>query len=241
MIVVGARILRSIKSKYIPNLQHIHYIARVNMGGKRSFYGNDELITTQPGYNAEITKELQEKESSHGNISFVEGMGVRTTPYFEKHFNNLRLFIHSKWAVASAELGTQKTALANEWNNFKSKLDEIILEPIIPDCVNVVFPMLVASIAVSRRSLPVRFVATSAVFGLSVKYYMPRTYQATKSKILLWEKESYPDLWQKQKEVGEAVRGLAADVNKLRELLRLDLQRQVHDARVWVAKILDDE
>lgn len=211
------------------------------MGAKRSFYEDEELITTKPGYNAEISSELREKESAHGNISFIEGMGVRTTPYLEKHFNNLRLYLHDKLSVASAELGTQTTALSNEWNSFRSKLDEIILEPVIPDCVNVVFPVLVASIVVSRRSLPVRFLATSTVFGLSVKYYMPRTYNATTSKIVQWEKENYPELWQKGQEVGEATLDVLADLNKLRELLKLDLQRQVHEARVWVVKLLEDE
>lgn len=211
------------------------------MGSKRSFYEDDELITTKPGYNAEITKDLQEKESSHGNISFVEGMGVRTTPYLEKHFNSVRQYLHEKVSIASAELGTQKTALANEYATFKSKVDEIILEPVIPDCVNVIFPVLVASIVVNRRSLPLRFLATSAVFGLSVKYYMPRTYGAAKSKVVLWEKENLPDLWQQQIEAEKSAKDFAAGVTEYSELLKIDLQRQIHEARLWVAKLLQDE
>ncbi|SGZ56932.1 CIC11C00000003699 [Sungouiella intermedia] len=210
------------------------------MAPKRSFYEDEELITTKPGYNSEISKELKEKESAHGNISFIEGMGVRTTPYLEKHFNNLRSYLHDKFSIAAAELGTQRTAVANEWSTFKNKVDEVILEPVIPDCVNVIFPVLITSVAVGRRSLPVRFLATSAAFGLSVKYYMPRTYGAAKSKLLLWEKENYPDLWKKQQEIGEQTRDLIAETNNLRAQLKQDLQKQIHEARLWVAKLLED-
>lgn len=210
------------------------------MPAKRSFYGDEELITTKPGYNAEITKELQEKESSHGNISFIQGMGVRTTPYSEKHFNNLRLYAHDKWSILAAELGTQKTAVANEWSTIKNKVGEVIVDPVIPDCVNVIFPTLIASVAVGRRSLPIRFLATSAVFGVSVKYYMPRTYANTKSKLLLWEKETYPEFWKQQQEFGEQARDLVADFEKYRAQLKQDLQKQIHEARLWVAKLLED-
>lgn len=210
------------------------------MPSKRSFYGDEELITTKPGYNAEITSELQEKESAHGNISFIQGMGVRTTPYLEKHFNNLRLYVHDKLSIVNAELGTQKTAVANEWATFKSKVDEIIVEPVIPDCVNVIFPTLIASIVVSRRSLPIRFLATSTVFGVSVKYYMPRTYEKSKSKILGWEKESYPEIWKQQEEFGGQMRDLVGEFEKYKAQLKQDLQKQIHEARLWVAKLLED-
>lgn len=209
--------------------------------GRRSFYEDDELITTKPGYNAAITKDLREKESSHGNISFIEGMGVRTTPYLEKHFNTVRQFLHEKFSIASAELGTQKSALANEYAILKSKVNEVILEPIVPDCVNVIFPVLVASIVVNRRSLPLRFLATSMVFGVSVKYYMPRTYGAAKLKVILWEKENFPDVWQQQIEAKKSAEDFAAGTKVYSELLKLDLQRQIHGARLWVAKLLEDE
>lgn len=222
--------------KYISTLILLIHI----MGSKRSFYEDDELIITKPGYNAEMSLELKEQESAHGNISFVEGMGIRTTPYFEGYFNTMRLYVHNNLSVLSAELETQKSALANEWTCLRNKMDDIIVDPVIPDCVNVVFPVLVASVLVGRRSLPVRFLTTSVVFGLSVKYYMPNTYSATNRKLSQWGETNYPELWGNYQEICKTVDDLAVDLKKSGQDLKIELQKQIHEARLWIAKALDE-
>lgn len=209
--------------------------------GKRSFYEDEELVTTKPGFNAEINSELKEKESAHGNISFIDGMGVRTTPYLEQHFNALRLYVHDKLSVVGAELATQKSALNNEYNYLKSKVDEVVVDPVLPDIMNVVFPLLVTSVLVSRRSLPVRFAVSTFVAGASVKYYMPRTYEATKSKLLAWEQHNLPEVYNQQTELSATFADYIKEASKLSEQAHQDLLQQVHVARKWVQEVFDDE
>ncbi|KAF8000723.1 hypothetical protein HF325_004512 [Metschnikowia pulcherrima] len=168
---------------------------------RRSFYEDDELVTTKPGMNAEIQPELREKESSHGNISFVDGMGVRTTPYLERHSNALREFIRNNTRVILAELGTQQTALRNEWLNLKAKIDETILDPVFPGIVSLLFPVLATNVFVARRALP---------------YNMPLTYLAAKGKLLAWEKQNLPEFYQQRHELVTAANVWVDDARVLR-------------------------
>lgn len=209
--------------------------------GRRSFYEDDELVTTKPGINAEIQPELQAKESSHGNISFVDGMGVRTTPYLEKQANAFRHFLHEKTSVLAAEIGTQKTAFVNEWHTLQSKLDETILDPVFPGVVSFVLPILVTNVFVAKRALPLRFLASSLVAGVSLKYNMPLTYVASKGKLCAWEKENFPELHKQQQELASAANLWVKDAKVLRDQAKVDLQKQVHDARLALVKAWDDE
>lgn len=214
-------------------------LLEVKMG--RSFYEDDELITTKPGYNAEITPELKQKESSHGNIAFIEGMGVRTTPFLEKHFNSLRLMLHDKLAVVNAELGTQSTALANEWNTLRGKFQGLVKEPFLPGVVDVVFPALVGSILVHKRALPIRFLVPTLFAGVAFRYNMPRTYEVTKSKILDWEQTNFPQAYTQQNELAATACEYNREALILAEQAKIDLQRQVHEARKFVVQLLGDD
>lgn len=206
----------------------------------RSFYEDEELITTKPGFNTEINAELKEKESSHGNISFVEGMGVRSTPYLEKYAEKFRLALHENLSVISAELGTQKTALLNEYANLQQKVDEIVKDPVVPQLVNIVGPILLTSVIVSRRSLPVRFLATSLVGGACIKYYMPRTYDELKQRLIVLEREQIPELHKKRLETMKNIQVYKMDAEKYGEHARKDLERQIHHARKWLERVMKD-
>lgn len=206
----------------------------------RSFYEDEELIITKPGFNTEINADLKEQESSHGNISFVEGMGVRSTPYLEKYTEKLRLALHENLSILSAELGTQKTAILNEYANLQNKVDEVIKEPVVPQLVNVVGPLLLTTILVSKRSLPVRFVATTLVGGLSVRYYMPKTYEAAKTKLIAFEKENLPEVQKQRLDIMKHLDVYKHDAEKFADRRQKDLQRQVHHARKWVEKVMRD-
>ncbi|KAF5210252.1 putative MICOS subunit [Clavispora lusitaniae] len=211
------------------------------MPSKRFFYEDEELITTTPGYNTEISSELKEKESVHGNIALVDGMGVRSTPYLEKHFNKLRLLAHEKLSIASAEIGTQKSALANEWAIVKSKVNDVVVEPVVPRLMDVLFPVLVVSVFVSRRSFPVRFLSTAAVGGFTFKHNMPQTYENIKSRFLTWEYENFPEAAKQQNDKFASLDVMASDVTKYTSQAKSDLQAQIHDARKWVVSALSDE
>lgn len=206
----------------------------------RSFYEDEELITTTPGFNTEINAELKEKESSHGNISFVEGMGVRSTPYLEKYAEQLRLALHENLSVLSAEFGTQRTALLNEYANLQLKVDEIVKEPVVPQLVNIVGPILLTSVVVSRRSLPMRFVATSFVGGACLKYYMPATYNEMKKRLIVLEKENLPELQKKRLETIRHLQVYKKDAEKFGDRTQKDLERQIHHARKWLERVMRD-
>lgn len=206
----------------------------------RSFYEDEELVITKPGFNTEINKDLKEKESAHGNISFVEGMGVRSTPYLEKYVEKLRLALHENLAVLGAELGTQKTAISNEYSNLKDKIDELIQEPVVPQLVNVVGPILLTSVVVFRRSLPTRFFATTLVGGACVKYYMPKTYGKVQNKLLVLEQENFPELKKQREQILKHIDVYKKDAERFSERTQKDLQRQVHHARKWLERVMKD-
>ena len=87
------------------------------MAPKRLFYEDDEVIITKPGFNVEISDDLKEQESSHGNISSIKGMGIRTAPVLEEYVNKTRLILHEKLSYYGAELGTQQSALLQRIQN----------------------------------------------------------------------------------------------------------------------------
>lgn len=207
----------------------------------RKFYEDDELVTTKPGINTAISAELEAKESGHGNVSYVDGMGIRTTPYLEKQANIFRLYVHEKATLISAELATQKTALANEWAILKAHVDATILDPVFPGVVNFLFPVLATNVFVARRALPLRFLASTIAAGVSLKYNMPLTYEASKSRLCVWERENFPELHKQKNELVESAEVWLKDAKVLREQTKVDLQKLVHDARLAVVKALDDE
>lgn len=211
------------------------------MAGKRLFYEDEELITTTPGYNTEITPELKQKESVHGNIALVDGMGVRSTPYLEKHLNTFRLMVHDKLSILNAELATQKSALCNEITFLKAKVNSVVAEPVVPRIMDVLLPVLAVSVFVCKRALPVRFLATGTVGLFTVKYNMPQTYANLKKGFLDWEGEVFPDAVKQQNEIAASLCSLTKDVQKYSEQAKADLHALVHETRKWVVDALSDE
>lgn len=211
------------------------------MAGKRFFYEDEELITTTPGYNTEITQELEQKESIHGNIALVDGMGVRSTPYLEKHLNTVRLLAHDRLSIVFAELGTQKTALCNEFASLKAKVNDIVVEPVVPRIIDVLLPVLTTSVFVSKRAFPLRFVATTAVGLFTVKRNMPQTFDNLRNGFLKWEEEVLPEAVKQQNDLAASVSSLSEDLLKYTLQAQSDFQAQVHNARKWVVDVLSDE
>ncbi|KAK6463747.1 apolipo protein O-domain-containing protein [Scheffersomyces coipomensis] len=211
-------------------------------GSKRTFYADDELVITKPGTNSEITPELQEKESAHGNISFIQGMGVRTTPYLEKYANQFRLFIHDKVSIADAELNTQVSAFNNEVASIKSQIDSVIQEPLLPSLVYILTFTLTGSILVNRRALPLRFI-TPIIFGTSsLAYFMPNTFHTITSKYENYEKEHFQEFnYQKNQLIFENLRTFKEEFqNSLDEANKI-ISSSVHDARSYITDLISDD
>lgn len=205
----------------------------------RHFYENDDRVITTPGYNQEIPADLKEQESSHGNISFVDGMGVRSTPYLEKQANAVRTYFLGFLSIIGAELGTQKTAVINEWNTLKAEVDSVVVDPVFPQVANVIAPILVSAVAVSRSNLAVRFAVTSAVGAFATRHYMPRTFNNVVSTIAETEEKNFPELYRLQNELLQSTKSLSVELGKYVDVAEIDLQRQIHEARAYIAKILD--
>ncbi|EAZ62862.2 predicted protein [Scheffersomyces stipitis CBS 6054] len=208
---------------------------------KRSFYEDDELVVSKPGFNAEISPALKEKESAHGNISFVEGMGVRTTPFLEQYSNKLRLWLHDKVSIYGAEVDTQKTAFLNEVSTVSNGVKSTIHEPVLPNLVYILTISLTGSILASRRSLPVRF-ATPLVFGgFALNHYMPKTFDTIVSNYENYEKSQFPEFnKQKQELVFDNYNNIKKQVDVSISEANVTLQKSVHEARKYLCDIFGD-
>lgn len=204
----------------------------------RSFYGDDEFVDTKPGYKGEISEALKEKESLHGNISFVEGMGIRSTPNLESIVNLTKTFIQDKFSIANAEVGTQISAFRNEFTYYMDQVATFTREEYF---LGVTIPTLISAIVVNKKSAPVRIFFPLAVSAVSFRLAMPKAYGAVRDKVSRWEQEKYPDAYKQQQDLSRSARELAEQFRVAREQAKLDLQKNVHDARVYVTDLLKDD
>lgn len=214
-----------------------HHICNSKMG--RSFYGDDEFVETKPGYKSEISKALKEKESLHGNISFVEGMGIRSTPYLESVVNQCKTFLLEKFSIANAELGTQVSAARNELRSLTNKAQDLIQEP--DRLLDVTIPTIVSAIMVNNRAAPLRILFPITVSAAAFRIAMPKTYEAAKNEVLEWESKNYPETFKQQQELLKSAQELAEQFCKARDQSKLDLQRSVHNARVYLTELWRDD
>ncbi|KAK6197566.1 apolipo protein O-domain-containing protein [Scheffersomyces amazonensis] len=212
------------------------------MAGKRTFYTDDELVITKPGTNVEISAELREKESAHGNISFIEGMGIRTTPYFEKYANQFRLYLHDKTSVAEAELNTQISAVNNEIQSITNEIQSFIKEPLLPNSIYILTLTLAGSILVNRRVFPLRLV-TPILFGTaSLSYYMPNTFKTITTRYETYEKETFPEFnTQKNQLIFDNYYKFKQEFENQLDSANATLTDSVHSARVYIKDLISDD
>lgn len=211
------------------------------MAPKRSFYEDDKFVVSKPGFNAEIDPKLEEKESAHGNISFVQGMGIRTTPLLEQYTNKARLFLHEKLSYYGAEFNTQISAFQNEVHSVKQELGSIIKEPVLPNLIYVLTTTLTGSILVNRRALPLRFLTPVFFGGAAFSYYMPNSFEQARLDYNHFENENLPELSKLRQELGSLFREYKSALSGFAEDANAALQRNVHNSRVYVKSLLDDE
>lgn len=161
---------------------------------KRSFYEDDDYIVNKPGTITAITSELAEKESTHGNVKFIDGMIIRTTPILEKYSNLLRNLIYDKLSIFEAELNTQKSAFKNEINNLNYEINEIIKEPVLPNLIYILTLSLSGSIMVRNRNIMFRFLNPVLFGGVGLWYFMPLTFNQLGKKYNELELKYSPEL-----------------------------------------------
>lgn len=202
---------------------------------KRSFYEDDSNVSSTPGLAEPIPADLKAKEGVHGEVSFVEGMTVRSSPYLEKYANQVRFYIHDKYTVLAAELATQRLAFRQEWNSVASFVNnDLIKDPVLPNSIYILTVTLLGSIAARNRSLPLRFLSP-AVFGTgALAYYAPNTFNAAKGHLCKLERENLPEVYQQQQELKKQWDLLKLEGEKLTVQLEQDIQSGVHQTRDFI-------
>ncbi|CUM68038.1 uncharacterized protein PRCAT00005753001 [Priceomyces carsonii] len=205
---------------------------------KRAFYEDDELIINKPGVNVEISPELKKQESSHGNITFVKGMGIRSTPFLEKYFNKLRNFVYDKTVIYRAEIETQASALKNEVNCVEDKFNQNIVEPVLPNLTYILTAALTGSILVNRRNFALRFI-TPIVFGVSAfRYYMPSSFRNVSDSYTRYEEANLPKLFEQRTKLVAGIKENRLIAKDRTQDIKISLQNYIHDGRVYLYKQL---
>lgn len=207
----------------------------------RSFYEDDEVVVTTPGYNKPITPELKAQESAHGNISFIDGMGIRSIPSLEKYMNKVRLYTQEKVLIAEAEWANVTSAVKNELATVNANLDSVIKEPVLPNVIYILTFTLTGSILVNKRSLPMRFFAPT-VFGIgSFAAFMPKSFEATKESVTSYEKEQFPEVYKQQSEILAELKNQKKEFCQTLTNMNRDLESKIHEGRVFVSELVKEK
>lgn len=205
---------------------------------KRSFYEDDEYIVTKPGTNTEISPQLKEKESIHGEVSFVDGMVIRSFPILEDYTNSIRHYLYDKLSIYEAELNTLKSSFNNEFNNFKIEINEIINEPILPNLIYILTLSLSGSILVRRRNILMRFFSPLIFGGVGLWYFMPNTFNSIGKKYNQFELNYLPnDVHIKRNEINENFKILNNQIQNGIEIGQKSVVQAVHDFRKTVQEV----
>ena len=206
---------------------------------KRGFYEDDEQVVTKPGYETAIDAKLEEQEGLHGNVSFIQGMSIRSAPYLEKFANSARLWTHDKVSVASAELETQKSAFNNEVGNLKSEIDSLIKEPVLPNSLYILTGTLAGSILSARRGFLVRFL-TPVAFGVaSLSYFAPKTFEEISAKVASYEKEHVPEVYNAEIQAADTISQWRKESENQYIELQKSLTKNVGVVRKYIVDLFD--
>lgn len=209
--------------------------------GKRDFYVDDDLVVTKPGVNTGISPELKEQEGPHGNVSFIEGMSIRTTPILEKYTSQARTWLHDKWLIYGSELSTQKSAIVNEYRSIANDVSLLVKEPVLPNLIYILTSTLTGSILVNRRSLPLRFLSPVLFGTVATSYFMPHTFETLTGKLDRYEKETVPEVYDAHQDLLKKYEQLKKDSEAGVEDLLVKLTNGVHDARVRILEYFDEK
>lgn len=207
----------------------------------RSFYEDDANVITKPGENVEISDSLKEKESNHGNITYIQGMTIRTTPILEKYSNSLRLWLSDKLSIYTAEFDTQISSFRNEVNSINHEINSTIKEPVLPALIYIVTATLTGSILASKRSFPVRFLSP-IVFGTgATAYFAPKTFDTITSKYESYEQKQFPQFNKQKHELLDEYNKFKSQSEQSITQAKMDLQNSIHDARLKIIKFVSDK
>ncbi|GME84539.1 unnamed protein product [Ambrosiozyma monospora] len=210
--------------------------------GKRSFYTDDDEISSTPGLTSAISPELETKQvvQIDDNTKFVKGKLIKTFPQLEQFSNQWRKWLISKTDVATAEYDNLKSAVNNEISTVTNKTSELITEPVLPSTIYILTAALTGSILSNRRNIAVRFLAPT-VFGIaSFKYFMPHSFSNVGNWLYQLEGEYVPEVQKFQDDTTKSTNDLIAAAEQFQKETNDSLVSSVKETRQyimdWVSK-----
>ncbi|ODV85065.1 hypothetical protein CANARDRAFT_23615 [[Candida] arabinofermentans NRRL YB-2248] len=211
------------------------------MAGKRSFYSDDEGQTT-PGLNQPIPKELEAAESpSFKTTQFVEGKLIQTNSYVTKYSKQARQYLVNKLDIFDSELANLKSASKNEWECLKSKYNELVVEPVLPNSLFALTAALSGSILVNRRGLFTRFV-TPLGFGIAgFAYFMPLSFKNVSGYCNDVTEKYAPQVVQVKEETKSVVDTAVQKINTLEKCAETGLVETVKTVRETLIDVFDEK
>lgn len=199
----------------------------------RSFYSDDETVNAVPGISQlKMSKEAEKKESLN-EVDYIDNMPIRSTPYLESLVHQSRKFLYVNLSVYGAEWETQKSAFWNEYASLKNLYKDVVVEPVLPNLLNILTATLGSSILVNRRSLPVRFVVPLLTGGTSYYYFMPKSFENSRQLAMEFEKQ-YPQVWDAQQQSIGQLCDLKKSAQSTLAEANQELVRQVGVARKYL-------
>ncbi|CAK9436184.1 uncharacterized protein LODBEIA_P07420 [Lodderomyces beijingensis] len=207
----------------------------------RSFYENDTPVIPKPGTTQPISRQLEEEDSPHGQVSFVNGMIIRTTPQIETWMQAMRTSFNRNFQIWEAELATQKSAFSNELTHLQNDFDAVVTEPILPRGLYILTVALTGSIMARNSNIVVRFMAPVAFGAGALRYFMPQTFHNVGARYDAWEKANAPHVYAKRmyfiKDMKDVMTGFDDEVVKFNDSVILT----VHDWRSAFKQYWDED
>lgn len=211
------------------------------MAPSRNFYEDDEVSSTTPGLNEQMSKELEKKESIQlsEDVSIFNGMTIRAPEFANKYLKDARLFLYKQLVLVENELSTTKTAINNEYADLKYQYHQMVEEPLLPNLIYILTGSLTGSIIVRNRLLPIRFI-TPLIFGTAVfALSMPKTFDNTLTLLSQYE-QKWPELYETHRLVNALTRDYYQQSIDYKTKLDNDLVYQVGKARKYLTDLVNN-
>lgn len=187
-----------------------------NESKRRGFYQDDENVarSNQPVSPGDV--------NSLGPKEIIEGVTVRSPPVLEQSIKDLRLKAYEFYT----SLLNKSDELAKSYYTTERKVTSTISslherrEDLLPNSIYILVSALTGSIVSRRSNILVRGI-TPVIFGLGAfRYFLPLTFERTKSFVWSLEKKNLPEVAQFQQEYYGKAESLANDIEKTYEQTR---------------------
>ncbi|ODV59342.1 MICOS complex subunit MIC26/MIC27 ASCRUDRAFT_77096 [Ascoidea rubescens DSM 1968] len=212
---------------------------------KREFYKDDEDIKRNINFkdiNKSGIKYGNRKEESKEvdeNSKIIDGMSIRSYQILEKISLSSRKYLINFFDYYYAEYLTGKSSMKNEIKNLQEGIKGIVVEPVLPNFIYILTGALGGSIAVNRRSLPIRFLTPFFVGLVLFKKMMPESFENSSRFVIGLEKKYQPEVYEKREEIIQKIGEEKREAERYIENKNVELQREIHKARKYISDVFD--